>query len=147
MKKELVPVATILVLLFIAGGFTAVFQGLDVLWQVFVGFLPIFKPIIEQSLSDYFTSAYFIVGVIIFIGSTIGIAFSVKERRVLYIIISSILDLISIISIISNIVAYAKKRPHPWAVHSWMRFSFDQIFGIWNKSLIKLPIFLYYLNF
>ena len=107
MKKTLIPVITILALLFIAGGFTAVFQGLDVLWQVFVGFLPIFKPIIEQSLSDYFTSAYFIVGVIIFIGSTIGIAFSVKERKVLYIIISSILDLISIISIISSIVAYA----------------------------------------
>ena len=107
MKKVLIPVATILVLLFIAGGFAAVFQGLDVIWQVFVGFFPIFKPIIEQSLSDYFTSAYFIVGVIIFIGSTIGLAFSFKERKVLYLIISSILDLISIISIISNIVAYA----------------------------------------
>jgi hypothetical protein len=68
MKKSLISIGIILVLLFIAGGFTAVFQGLDVLWQVFIGFLPIFKPIIEQSLSDYFTSAYFIVGVIIFIG-------------------------------------------------------------------------------
>lgn len=107
MKKSLISIGIILVLLFIAGGFTAVFQGLDVLWQVFIGFLPIFKPIIEQSLSDYFTSAYFIVGVIIFIGSAIGVAFSVKERKVLYIIISTILNIISLISIISSIVAYA----------------------------------------
>ncbi|HPA99114.1 MAG TPA: hypothetical protein PLY28_02645 [Bacilli bacterium] len=107
MKKSLISIGIILVLLFIAGGFTAVFQGLDVLWQVFIGFLPIFKPIIEQSLSDYFTSAYFIVGVIIFIGSAIGVAFSVKERKVLYIIISTILNVISLISIISSIVAYA----------------------------------------
>jgi len=107
MKKSLISIGIILVLLFIAGGFTAVFQGLDVLWQVFIGFLPIFKPIIEQSLSDYFTSAYFIVGVIIIIGSAIGVAFSVKERKVLYIIISTILNVISLISIISSIVAYA----------------------------------------
>lgn len=107
MKKSLISIGIILVLLFIAGGFAAVFQGLDVLWQVFIGFLPIFKPIIEQSLSDYFTSAYFIVGVIIFIGSAIGVAFSVKERKVLYIIISTILNVISLISIISSIVAYA----------------------------------------
>lgn len=107
MKKSLISIGIILVLLFIAGGFTAVFQGLDVLWQVFIGFLPIFKPIIKQSLSDYFTSAYFIVGVIIFIGSAIGVAFSVKERKVLYIIISTILNVISLISIISSIVAYA----------------------------------------
>ena len=107
MKKSLISIGIILVLLFIAGGFTAVFQGLDVLWQVFIGFLPIFKPIIEQSLSDYFTSAYFIVGVIIFIGSAIGVAFSVKKRKVLYIIISTILNVISLISIISSIVAYA----------------------------------------
>ena len=107
MKKSLISIGIILVLLFIAGGFTAVFQGLDVLWQVFIGFLPIFKQIIEQSLSDYFTSAYFIVGVIIFIGSAIGVAFSVKERKVLYIIISTILNVISLISIISSIVAYA----------------------------------------
>src|SRR5574344_2058614 len=107
MKKSLISIGIILVLLFIAGGFTAVFQGLDVLWQVFIGFLPIFTPIIEQSLSDYFTSAYFIVGVIIFIGSAIGVAFSVKERKVLYIIISTILNVISLISIISSIIDYA----------------------------------------
>ena len=104
MKKALIPVIAILALLFIAGGFTAVFQGVDVLWQVFVGFLPIFKPIIEQSLSDYFTSAYFIVGVIIFVGSAIGIGYSIKERKVLYAIISCILNIISIISFISNLL-------------------------------------------
>lgn len=105
MKKALIPIITILALLFVAAGFTAVFQGLDVFWQVFVGFLPILKPIIEQSLSDYFTSAYFIVGVIIFVGSAIGIGFSVKKRKALYAIISFILNIISIISFVSNLIA------------------------------------------
>lgn len=104
MKKALVPIITLLVILFIAGGFTAIFQGIEVLGQVFIGFWPFFSKVIVQSFKDYLTSAYFIVGVIIFVGSSIGIVFSVKERKVLYFIISLVLDIVSLASIISNLV-------------------------------------------
>ncbi|OQC13400.1 MAG: hypothetical protein BWX72_01640 [Firmicutes bacterium ADurb.Bin080] len=103
MKKKLYIIGLLLLMLLITGGFAVASQGLDLIWKVFTGFLPIFKPIIEQSFKDYLTSAYFIVGIIIFIGSTAGIVFSVKERKVMYIVISAILYIISIVSMISNL--------------------------------------------
>lgn len=103
MKKKLYIIGLLLLMLLITGGFAVASQGLDLIWKVFTGFLPIFKPIIEQSFKDYLTSAYFIVGIIIFIGSTAGIVFSVKERKVMYIVFSAILYIISIVSMISNL--------------------------------------------
>lgn len=103
MKKIILAIIFFFILLFIAGGFTAVFQGVEALWQAIIGFLPIFKPAIEQSFKDYFTSAYFFVGVIILIGSLFGITINVKNRHALYVLISAILNIISLISIISNL--------------------------------------------
>ena len=104
MKKTILAIILFFILLFIAGGCTAVFQGVEALWLAIIGFLPIFKPAIEQSFKDYFTSAYFIVGVIIFIGSLFGITINVKNRHVLYVLISTILTIISLLSIITNLV-------------------------------------------
>ncbi|UUD37256.1 Uncharacterised protein [Mycoplasmopsis californica] len=103
MKKQLVPVISILVILFIAGGFTAVFQGLDVIWQTIKGIFPIFVPAIKQGIKDYLSSAYFIVGVIIAIALAFGIILSVKSRKLLYVIISIIIEVISLLSIFSNL--------------------------------------------
>lgn len=103
MKKTILAIIFFFIMLFIAGGCTAVFQGVETLWQVIIGFLPIFRPAIEQSFKDYFTSAYFIVGVIIFIGSLFGITISAKNRHALYVLISAILTIISLLSIISNL--------------------------------------------
>lgn len=100
MKKA----ALILILLFAVGGFVAVFQALGIWAQVFVAFFPILAPAFKQALEDYLTSAYFIVGVIIFVLSTIfGIALTVKERKALYAIVSGIIDLITLFSIFSNL--------------------------------------------
>lgn len=103
MKKTILSIIFFFILLFIAGGFTSVVQGVEALWQAIIGFLPIFRPAIEQSFKDYFTSAYFIVGVIIFIGSLFGITISVKNRHALYVLISAMLNIISLFSIISNL--------------------------------------------
>ncbi len=105
MKKQLFPVIAFLVILFIAGGFAALFQGLEVLAQTFIQFFPFFVPALKQTFEDYFTSAYFIVGVIVFVLSLLGIILSVKEKKVLYAIISGILNAISLISFFSNMAA------------------------------------------
>ncbi len=105
MKRALISFGVLLVLLFIAGGFVAVFQGLEVIGQVFTHILPIFAPAFKQAMEDYLSSAYFIVGVILIILSSLGIYLSVKEKKVLYAVISAIVDLISIVSLISNFAA------------------------------------------
>ena len=104
MKKPIISLCIILLILFIAGGFVAVFQGLEVIGQIFIHIFPLFKPAFEQAIEDYLTSAYFIVGVIIFILSTVfGIVLTVKERKALYAIIAGIVDIISLVSIFSNL--------------------------------------------
>ena len=105
MKRALISFGVLLVFLFIAGGFVAVFQGLEVIWQVFIHILPIFAPTFKQTIENYLSSAYFIVGVILIIFSSLGIYLSVKEKKILYTVISAIVDLISIVSLISNFAA------------------------------------------
>lgn len=104
MKKGIVSLLIILLILFITGGFVAIFQGLEVIGQAFIHIFPLFKPAFEQAIEDYLTSAYFIVGVIIIILSSVfGIALTIKEKKILYVIIAEILDIISIVSIVSNL--------------------------------------------
>lgn len=106
MKKALVPLCAILIVLFIAGGFAAVFQGLETIWQAIIHIFPIFQPAFEQALEDYLTSAYFIVGVVIIVlSSGLGIVLTVKEKKALYAVISGIIDIIALFSIISNLAS------------------------------------------
>ena len=93
----------LILVLFIAGGINAVIQGLEVIGQVFINIFPIFAPAFEQAIGDYLTSAYFIVGVIIFVATAFGIYFTVKEKKILYAIFSVIVNIISLVSIISNL--------------------------------------------
>lgn len=105
MKRALISFGVLLLLLFIAGGFVAIFQGLEVIGQVFIHILPIFAPTFKQAIGDYLSSAYFIIGVILIILSSLGIYLSVKEKKAIYAVISAIVDLISIVSLISNFAA------------------------------------------
>lgn len=102
MKRQLISLGIILAILFIAGGFTAVFQGLDIIGQVFAHIFPIFIPAFKQALEDYVTSAYFIVGVILTVLSSFGIYLSVKAKKTLYLVISIIIDVLSLFSLITN---------------------------------------------
>ena len=105
MKKQLVPIIALFVILFIAGGFAALWQGIEVIVQVFIQFFPLFVPVLKQSFEDYFTSAFFIVGVIIFVLSLLGVVLSVKEKKVLFAIVSGIVNVMSLISFFSNLAA------------------------------------------
>ena len=84
MKKAIVGFVSILVVLFIAGGVAAVMLGLEAMGQIFISIFPFLTDNFIKELKEYLTYAYFIVGLIIFIGSTIGFTFSVKERKVIY---------------------------------------------------------------
>jgi len=94
----------LLVLLFIGGGFAAVGEALGVLGQVIMGFFPIFYEVGKMAVEDYLTSPYFIVGIIMFIGSCFGIYFGVKGGKILHLIISIICASISLISIGGNLI-------------------------------------------
>ena len=107
MKNALIKFLLILVVLFVAGGFAAVIVGLEAMWQILVCIFPFLAENFAQNIKDYLTSAYFIVGVIIYIGSSFGFAFSVKQRKLLYAFISGLLNIISLISLISNFVSCA----------------------------------------
>ena len=102
MKKVII----ILIILFIAGGFAAVALGAQAIWETIkamcVHIFPVFSPVFTQALEDYVTSAYFIVGIIIFALSSVGIYLSVRFKKGLFLVVSIVVDIISLISIISN---------------------------------------------
>ena len=98
MKKAIIFLALIL----LVGGVTVAFQVLGLWAQIFIGFFPLFVPGFTQTLKDYLASAYFVVGAIIALLSSAGIALSIKEKKILYAIISGIINIISLISLISN---------------------------------------------
>ena len=102
MKRQLISLGVILIILFAAGGVTAVFQGLDIIGQAFVHIFPIFVPVFKQALENYVTSAYFIVGVVLIVLSSLGIYLSIRAKKTLYLIVSIIIDVFSLVSLVSN---------------------------------------------
>ena len=102
-KGQLIGIGIFFALIFAVGGFTAVGQGLEIVWQSICAFLPIIKPVIKQAFKDYLSSAQFIVGVILFVLTSFGIYFSARFKKYLIMIVSIIIDLISLISLISNL--------------------------------------------
>ena len=99
MKNKLIIIT---LLLFIGGGFAAVLQGIDVILNVLKQFFPFFKITIERKLESYLKSPYFIVSVLTFVCSIFGCVLSANNKRVIYIVISSIILVISLVSIIGN---------------------------------------------
>ena len=101
----------ILLLILISNGPNAAFVVLsetaNIIKEIFIGIFPVFVPAFTQAIEDYLTSAYFIVGVIIALASSAGIVLSIKERKVLYALISIIVNAISLFSIISNLAKCA----------------------------------------
>ena len=93
-----------LILLFIAGGFKAVALGIDGVCQVFVQIFPVIAPAFVQSFEEYLTSTRFVVGVILIIASSLGIYLTAREKKALYCIVSIIIDVISFVSVITNLV-------------------------------------------
>ena len=103
-KNAIVRFLIFFAILFAAGGWVAVGQGLEVFGTVFKGFFPIFFEVAKQSLEDYLTSPYFITGVIMSIASAFGIWFAARGGRVLFLVISIICEIISLTSILMNVI-------------------------------------------
>lgn len=97
-------VIALLIILLIAGGVPAVLEGLGVLGEVLVGFFPFFYDVGKMALEEYLTSPYFIVGLIMTIGSAFGIWFGAKGGKFLYIIVFAITEIVGLASILGNIL-------------------------------------------
>ena len=97
-------VIALLIILLIAGGIPAVLEGLGVLGEVLVGFFPFFYDVGKMALEEYLASPYFIVGLIMAIGSAFGIWFGVKGGKLLYIIVFAITEIVGLASIFGNIL-------------------------------------------
>lgn len=104
MRKALAPVLGFALLLLMAGGFPLLFKGMGELGEVLIGFFPLFFEVAKKSLEDYLTSAYFITGVIMAIASACGIWFGVKGGKILFLVVSIVLEIISLASIGMNIL-------------------------------------------
>ena len=103
MDERIKNIGVLIVIAFVAGGIKVALQAFGIMAQILFGFFPILIPGFAQSLKGYLTSAYFVVGAIITFLSSIGIALNIKEKKILYAIISGIINIISIISLISNL--------------------------------------------
>lgn len=100
----MVKFIVILVILFCVGGFSLVGEALNIWKEVFVGFFPFFYEVGKIAIEDYLTSPYFIVGVILALMSAVGIWVGAKGGKVLYLIVSIIVEVISLASIFGNIL-------------------------------------------
>ena len=100
----MIKLGIILGVLFAIGGWAALGQGLDVIWSVLKGFFPLFFEVAKSSLEDYLTSPYFIVGVIMSIASAVGIWIGAKGGKILFLIVSIICELLSLASILTNLI-------------------------------------------
>ena len=100
----MVKIIVIFIILFCVGGFSLVGEALNIWKEVFVGFFPFFYEVGKMAIEDYLTSPYFIVGVILALMSAVGIWVGAKGGKVLYLIVSIIVEVISLASIFGNIL-------------------------------------------
>lgn len=98
-----------LFILYLAGGFHALTQGVDVLMLSFKKFFPVFFPIIEYSINDYLTSPQFYAWVIITLLSIAGFVLTTRKKKIVGSILTSIITLISLIINIGNITSLINK--------------------------------------
>ena len=104
MKTLLIKVLLLFAILFAAGGVMAVGQGLGILNIVLKGFFPIFYGVGKLALEEYLSSPYFIVAIIIAALSGIGFICSVRLKKFLYTIISIACEVVSVVSILGNLI-------------------------------------------
>ena len=104
MKEKLIGIGVLLGLIFCIGGFGVLGEALNLFVAGFKGFFPIFFDIAKSSIEDYLTSAYFITSVIMAVASAGGIWFGAKGGKWLFFAVSIILEIISLISILTNLI-------------------------------------------
>ena len=104
MDRNLGKIIGISVIVFIFGGIGALVAMWDVVFQILATVFPFICEAGKMALEEYLTSPYFIVGIIMSIASGFGIWFGAKGGRTLFLIVSIIGELISLVSIMTNLI-------------------------------------------
>ncbi len=104
MDRDLRKIIGISAIVLAFGGIGALVNLWSGVVQIFIAFFPFFAEVGKMAIEDYLTSPYFIVSVIMTIASCFGIWFGKTGGKILYLIVSIITLLISIVSIGSNIL-------------------------------------------
>lgn len=105
MDRNVKQIISISAIVFIFCGWS----GLAALWtavkEIFITFFPFFAEVAKQSIEDYLTSPYFITGVILFIlSSGFGIWVGKTGGKLIYLIVSILIAVLSLVSIGANII-------------------------------------------
>ena len=104
MDRDFRKIIVISIIILLCGGVGALVSCWDAILQVIVAFFPLFFEVGKMALEDYLTSPYFIVGAIMAIGSAFGIWFGAKGGKVLFLIVSIICEVASLVSIFANVL-------------------------------------------
>ena len=104
MDRNLRKIIGISVFVFVFGGMGALATVWDAVFQIIVAFFPFICEAGKMALEEYLTSPYFIVGIIMSIASGFGIWFGAKGGRAMFLIVSIICELVSLASILSNVL-------------------------------------------
>ena len=104
MDRDFRKIIVISIFVLLCGGFGALVSFWDAILQVIVALFPLFFEVGKMALEDYLTSPYFIVGAIMAIGSAFGIWFGAKGGKVLFLIVSIICEVASLVSIFANVL-------------------------------------------
>lgn len=104
MDRNLRKIIGISAFALIFGGIGALAAMWDAVFQILVAFFPFICEAGKMALEEYMTSPYFIVGVIMAIGSACGIWFGVKGGKALFLIVSIICEVASLVSIFANVL-------------------------------------------
>lgn len=104
MNRDLRKVFGISAVVLIFGGVGALVTMWDAVFQILVAFFPFICEAGKMALEEYLTSPYFIVGVIMSVASAIGIWFGAQGGRILFLIISIICEVASLVSIFANVI-------------------------------------------
>lgn len=104
MKRSATSIIAALVFILLFGGWGMFAETLGVIGEVFIAFFPIFFDVAKSSIEDYLTSPYFITGVVMSVASALGIWFGAKGGKLLFLVISIICEVISLTSILMNVI-------------------------------------------
>ena len=104
MKRSATSIIAALVFILIFGGWGMFAETLGVIGEVFIAFFPIFFDVAKSSIEDYLTSTYFITGVVMSVAFAFGIWFGAKGGKLLFLVISIICEVISLASILMNVI-------------------------------------------
>lgn len=103
LDRDLKKIIGISAIVLIFGGFGAFATMWESVFQIIVAFFPFICEAGKMALEEYLTSPYFIVGIIMSIASGFGIWFGAKGGKVLFLIVSIICEVASLVSIFANV--------------------------------------------